>query len=51
MEKRCYYEVLTVTREASTGDIKKSYRRLAVMYHPDKNPDDKTAEDKFKEIG
>lgn len=51
MEKRCYYEVLEVTREASEGEIKKSYRRLAVQYHPDKNPDDHAAEEKFKEIG
>ncbi len=51
MEKRCYYEVLEVSREASAGEIKKSYRRLAMQYHPDKNPDDKDAEDKFKEIG
>lgn len=51
MEKRCYYEVLTVSRSATTVDIKKSYRQLAVKYHPDKNPDDKDAEDKFKELG
>ncbi len=51
MEKRCYYEVLEVTRDASGTEIKKSYRRLAMQYHPDKNPDDKEAEDKFKEIG
>src|SRR5690606_16811376 len=51
MEKRCYYEVLEVTRESSSGEIKKSYRRLAVQYHPDKNPDDKDVEEKFKELG
>ena len=51
MEKRCYYEVLAVSRSAATVDIKKSYRQLAVKYHPDKNPDDKDAEDKFKELG
>lgn len=51
MEKRDYYEVLEVSREADGTTIKKSYRRLAVQYHPDKNPDDPSAEDKFKEIG
>lgn len=51
MEKRCYYEVLSVSRNAASGEIKKSYRQLAVKYHPDKNPDDKDAEDKFKELG
>ena len=48
-EKRDYYEVLGVQRTASIDDIKKSYRRLAVQYHPDKNPGDATAEEKFKE--
>ena len=51
MEKRCYYEVISVTREASSSDIKKSYRKLAIKFHPDKNPDDPSAEDKFKELG
>ncbi len=51
MEKRCYYEVLEVSRDAQPSEIKKAYRRLAVQYHPDKNPDDKEAEEKFKEIG
>ena len=50
-EKRCYYEILEVTREASGDVIKKSYRKLAVKFHPDKNPGDHTAEDKFKELG
>ncbi|RPH76653.1 MAG: molecular chaperone DnaJ, partial [Planctomycetaceae bacterium] len=49
--KRDYYEILEVTREVSDSEIKRSYRRLAVQYHPDKNPGDPTAEEKFKELG
>lgn len=49
MAKRDYYEVLGVGRDASEADIKKAYRRLAMKYHPDRNPDDKDAENAFKE--
>src|SRR3982074_3795360 len=50
-KKRDYYEVLAVTKTASSDEIKRSYRKLAVKFHPDKNPDDPHAEEKFKEIG
>jgi len=49
MAKRDYYAVLGVSREASEDDIKKAYRRLAMKHHPDRNPEDKGSEDKFKE--
>lgn len=49
MSKRDYYEVLSVARDASEADIKKAYRRAAQKFHPDRNPDDQQAEEKFKE--
>jgi molecular chaperone DnaJ len=48
--KRDYYEVLGVERNATEADIKKAYRRLAMKYHPDRNPNDKQSEEKFKEV-
>src|SRR5512140_273941 len=49
MAKRDYYTVLGVNRDAGEDDIKKAYRKLAMKFHPDRNPDDKGSEEKFKE--
>ncbi|MBQ0785301.1 MAG: DnaJ domain-containing protein, partial [Amphritea sp.] len=50
MSKRDFYDVLDVARDASDRDIKKAYRRMAMKHHPDRNPDDKEADEAFKEV-
>ena len=51
MPPRDFYEVLGVDRTASGEDVKRAYRQMAVQYHPDKNPGDSAAEERFKEVG
>jgi len=50
-KRKDYYKILGVEKDANDNDIKKAYRKLAIIHHPDKNPDNEEAADKFKEIG
>ena len=50
MSKRDYYDVLGVSKSSSKDELKKAYRKLAMKYHPDRNPDDSQAAEKFKEL-
>ena len=50
MAKEDYYTLLGVSKDASQDEIKRAYRKMAIKYHPDKNPGDKSAEEKFKQV-
>lgn len=50
-KRKDYYKILGVDRDASADEIKKAYRKLAIVHHPDKNPDDESAAERFKDIG
>lgn len=50
-KRKDYYNILGIDKEAGDGDVKKAYRRLAIVHHPDKNPDDPAAAERFKDIG
>ena len=50
MSKRDYYEVLGLSKGASAEDLKKAYRKMAMQYHPDRNPGDSSADEKFREV-
>ena len=50
MDYKDYYKIIGVARSASADEIRKAYRKLALKYHPDRNPDDKAAEDRFKDL-
>ena len=50
MDYKDYYQILGVERSASADEVRKAYRKLAMQYHPDRNPGNKQAEEKFKEI-
>jgi DnaJ family protein C protein 7 len=50
-QRKDYYKILGVAKDASDIDIKKAYRRLAIVHHPDKNPDDESAAERFKDVG
>ena len=50
-KRKDYYKILGVEKDASEAEIKKAYRRLAIIHHPDKNPDDEQAAERFKDVG